>query len=84
MLFRSYSDVDDKSMPYPITQVERRLDGTTYVYGTNWVSGDYVGMRIPDGIDLMTVEQLLENCTIIYTQFTRRNGKTHDRDTLDY
>lgn len=79
-----YDTVSETSTTNNIIKVERRYDGSTYAYGTNEVTGKLVSKRIPNGVDLLTDEQLLEVCEIVWTERTRRNGKTYTTQKLNY
>jgi hypothetical protein len=84
MIRWAYMDkhVSDVETSYNITHVERRLDGTTHVYVK--IDGELISKEVPDGIDLLTDEQLTNNCFITKHDITKRNEEKLKRYTLDY
>lgn len=76
--------VSEKIETLNISHVERRLDNTTYCYTSNNITGDLYGIKIPDGVDLLTDEQLMEDVKIDCYNRTRRNGKQYFVYILKY
>ena len=79
-----YEIVDAESSVSNVCQVERRLDGTTYVYATNSFTGELVGIRLVGGLELLTDEQLLTKIEVEHSQSTARNGSISNNDKLKY
>ena len=77
-----------KSTILNIEHVERRFDGTTHVYVSNVVQDVLVAVLIPDGIDRLTDDQILENvkvdCTTGVIKRFYGHKKTNDVYTLTY
>jgi hypothetical protein len=76
--------VDEVSTNVEISAVERRLDGTTYVYSTNSVVDITNGVRVGNGVQLLTDEQIIEKCSIDVIDNTKRNGDKFPTYKLSY
>lgn len=77
-------EVSHVTNEFPISHVERRLDGTTYGYATNSINGEFKNIKIPSGVDILTDEQIKDKVSIEWYDYTKANGKHRYKYRLKY